>query len=90
MPERHGTIEVMDSRSAQVLEPQYPEKPVPNPTRMDKFGAHEKTDPREIALVRKLDRWIMVREERPHNASHRGRPIANKTICSLCSGSCIG
>ncbi|KAK8912511.1 MFS transporter prlL [Metarhizium anisopliae] len=59
MPERRGTIEVMDSRSAQVLEPQYPEKPVPNPTRMDKFGAHEKTDPREIALVRKLDRWIM-------------------------------
>ncbi|OAL46138.1 major facilitator superfamily transporter [Pyrenochaeta sp. DS3sAY3a] len=25
----------------------------------DYSGAHEKTDPREIALVRKLDRWIM-------------------------------
>lgn len=25
----------------------------------DYSGAHEKTDPREIALVKKLDRWIM-------------------------------
>lgn len=28
-------------------------------TIIDYSGAHEKTDPREIALVRKLDRWIM-------------------------------
>ena len=27
---------------------------------MDEFGAHAKTDPREIALVKKLDRYIMV------------------------------
>ncbi|KAK3068869.1 hypothetical protein LTR53_013232 [Teratosphaeriaceae sp. CCFEE 6253] len=27
--------------------------------RLDYSGAHEKTDPAEIALVRKLDRWIM-------------------------------
>lgn len=26
---------------------------------IDQFGGHEKTDPAEIALVRKLDRWIM-------------------------------
>lgn len=26
---------------------------------LDYSGAHEKTDPKEIALVRKLDRWIM-------------------------------
>jgi len=26
----------------------------------DYSGAREKTDPREIALVKKLDRWIMV------------------------------
>lgn len=25
----------------------------------DYSGAHEKSDPREIALVKKLDRWIM-------------------------------
>lgn len=28
-------------------------------TSLDYSGAHEKTDPREIALVRKLDKWIM-------------------------------
>ena len=26
---------------------------------LDYSGAHEKSDPREIALVKKLDRWIM-------------------------------
>lgn len=26
---------------------------------VDYSGAHEKTDPKEIALVKKLDRWIM-------------------------------
>lgn len=26
----------------------------------DKFGAHAKTDPKEIALVKKLDRHILV------------------------------
>lgn len=29
---------------------------------LDKFGASAKTDPREIALVRKLDWYIMVRQ----------------------------
>ena len=28
-------------------------------TKVDYSGAHEKTDPAEIKLVRKLDRWIM-------------------------------
>lgn len=28
--------------------------------KVDKFGAHAKTDPREIKLVRKLDYYIMV------------------------------
>ena len=36
------------------------EKPVPTVERVDYSGAHEKTDPKEIALVKKLDRWIMV------------------------------
>lgn len=36
------------------------EKPIPVIARVDYSGAHEKTDPREIALVKKLDRWIMV------------------------------
>lgn len=26
---------------------------------LDYSGAHKKSDPREIALVKKLDRWIM-------------------------------
>lgn len=36
------------------------EKPIPAVDKIDYSGAHEKTDPREIALVKKLDRWIMV------------------------------
>lgn len=28
--------------------------------KMDEFGAHVKTDPKEIALVRKLDMYMMV------------------------------
>jgi hypothetical protein len=34
-------------------------KPVPIVAKTDYSGAYEKTDPREIALVKKLDRWIM-------------------------------
>lgn len=34
-------------------------KPIPMVGKVDYSGAHEKTDPREIALVKKLDRWIM-------------------------------
>jgi hypothetical protein len=36
------------------------QKPVPRVEKVDYSGAHEKTDPKEIALVKKLDRWIMV------------------------------
>ncbi|KAF2876434.1 MFS transporter [Massariosphaeria phaeospora] len=35
------------------------QKPIPIAEKQDYSGAHEKTDPREIALVKKLDRWIM-------------------------------
>ncbi|KAG9259053.1 pantothenate transporter liz1 [Emericellopsis atlantica] len=35
------------------------EKPIPVVDKVDYSGAHEKTDPKEIKLVRKLDRWIM-------------------------------
>lgn len=41
-------------------ETQDPEKPIPAVRNIDYSGCHEKTDPREIALVKKLDRWIMV------------------------------
>ena len=37
-----------------------PEKAVPTVDKVDYSGAHAKTDPKEIALVKKLDRWIMV------------------------------
>ncbi|EUC28382.1 hypothetical protein COCCADRAFT_109327 [Bipolaris zeicola 26-R-13] len=36
-----------------------PIKPIPQVDKIDYSGAHEKTDPREIALVKKLDKWIM-------------------------------
>lgn len=48
--------------TSQTFQDESPEKPVPQYTRTDYSGAHEKTDPKEIALVRKLDRWIMVRK----------------------------
>jgi len=44
---------------AQMFEDVNPEKPIPTAEKYDRFGAHEKTDPKEIALVKKLDRWIM-------------------------------
>lgn len=43
----------------QIFEDEHPEKPIPKVDKIDYSGAHEKTDPKEIALVRKLDRWIM-------------------------------
>lgn len=36
-----------------------PEKPIPRVGKVDYSGAYEKTDPKEIALVKKLDKWIM-------------------------------
>lgn len=36
------------------------EKGVPQSEGVDYSGAYTKTDPKEIALVKKLDRWIMV------------------------------
>ena len=44
------------------------QKPIPIVDKQDYSGAHEKTDPREIALVKKLDRWIMV--SRVNHALH--------------------
>ncbi|KAF1736421.1 hypothetical protein CRV24_002026 [Beauveria bassiana] len=43
-----------------VVEEEYSQKPVPQVEKVDYSGAHEKTDPKEIALVKKLDRWIMA------------------------------
>lgn len=54
-----------------------PEKPIPRIGKVDYSGAYEKTDPKEIALVKKLDKWIMPMlwceySNRP-NSSTRGR-----------------
>lgn len=57
---------VDDDGKGKDVEPQFfedenLEKPIPKTNgKMDYSGAHEKTDPKEIALVKKLDRWIMV------------------------------
>lgn len=45
-----------------IFDADHPEKPIPKVEHIDYSGAHEKTDPKEIALVKKLDRWIMVRQ----------------------------
>lgn len=44
----------------QIFQDEHPEKPIPSYEKKDYSGAHEKTDPKEIALVKKLDRWMMV------------------------------
>lgn len=55
---------IMDVTKAQsepqVFQDENPQKQVPIVEKTDYSGAHEKTDPKEIALVRKLDKWIMV------------------------------
>ena len=51
---------MQQKESPQLFHDEKPEKPVPRYTQTDYSGAHEKTDPKEIALVRKLDKWIMV------------------------------
>lgn len=64
-----------------------PEKAVPKYDKTDYSGAHEKTDPKEIALVKKLDRYIMVRLETiPTPPS----PILTLLDYSPCFGACIG
>lgn len=34
---------------------------LPKSEKVDEFGAHAKTDPKEIALVKKLDWYMMVK-----------------------------
>ncbi|KAK2016139.1 major facilitator superfamily transporter [Colletotrichum eremochloae] len=54
-----GADKVKDAEP-QIFEDENPEKPIPrNTSKVDYSGAQEKTDPKEIALVRKLDKWIM-------------------------------
>lgn len=56
----------------QIFEDEDPEKPIPRNTgKVDYSGAQEKTDPKEIALVKKLDRWMMVSSIR-HASSSSG------------------
>lgn len=42
---------------------------IPKMDKVDEFGAHAKTDPKEIALVKKLDAYIIVSDQ----AGYRGR-----------------
>lgn len=53
--------------------------------KLDEFGARSKTNPAEIALVKKLDRTILVSpwKSQDHNL------IAYSNVNSLNSGSCI-
>lgn len=53
--------------------------------RLDEFGARSKTNPAEIALVKKLDRTILVSPRKPNDDTL----IADSNINSLNSGSCI-
>lgn len=51
-----GVVEHVDNK----FEPSVIDPEKPTIVGFDRFGAHAKTDPVEIALVRKLDLFIMV------------------------------
>lgn len=65
------------------------EKNTPLARKLDYSGAYEKTDPKEIALVKKLDRWIMVSSKSGPEMIYA---IQANTVqpTSLCSGACTG
>lgn len=54
-----AAVHHIDRKESPVAESE-PEKALPAMRKVDYSGAYEKTDPKEIALVKKLDRWIMV------------------------------
>jgi hypothetical protein len=54
-------------------------KPVPIVAKTDYSGAYEKTDPREIALVKKLDRWIMPMLWSMYWLNYLGTSLIHKT-----------
>jgi hypothetical protein len=62
MAAQHGTpAEVRPDNKPGVVQAEsvYDNEKLADITEVDYSGAKEKTDPAEIALVRKLDRWIM-------------------------------
>lgn len=57
-----SNVEHLDRKvSSNAGDPEAEKKDLPAIRNVDYSGAYEKTDPKEIALVKKLDRWIMVR-----------------------------
>lgn len=56
-----AAAEHVDRKGSLLVEEAEPDKNLPAIRKVDYSGAYEKTDPKEIALVKKLDRWIMVR-----------------------------
>lgn len=59
------TISTIKDRDAHVDHIDYQEIPKDGGTKVqaDKFGSVAKVDPKEIALVRKLDTYLMVRQK---------------------------
>lgn len=91
-----AAAEHLDRKPSLLVDEVETEKNLPAMRKVDYSGAYEKTDPKEIALVKKLDRWIMVclliaqnvgelqlggKEEQKTNKKH---------LRSLCSGACTG
>lgn len=67
------------------------QKVVPIVEKTDYSGAHEKTDPKEIALVKKLDRWIMVSISAAMSSHCQFyNSIYSRLLYSPCSGACTG
>lgn len=55
-----AAAEHLDRQGSLLVEEAESDKNLPAIRKVDYSGAYEKTDPKEIALVKKLDRWIMV------------------------------
>jgi len=71
-----GNIEIVNDEKANIAHAEHVEHTRTNDTdiapeklavdaKVDEFGARSKTDPREIALVKKLDRTILVSSRHP-------------------------
>lgn len=64
MPAEKPAVEHLDKQGSLLVredsDVDKKEENLPDIRKVDYSGAYEKTDPKEIALVKKLDKWIMV------------------------------
>jgi hypothetical protein len=57
--EKNTQADILPAEKESAIQVEYQFEAEGKGAKIDYSGAHEKTDPEEIALVRKLDWWIM-------------------------------